>query len=450
MKWRFAFLFLLIVGAATDLQWASAQQPPAIGRSTSRVALLMADSAYRDVDSKIPNPARDGGALADELRRHGFEVTLRGDLGKEDMQRAIDAFQATMAPGAAALFFVPEGALATSSASLDNVHDDTDSNPSLFMSERLKELHTPTSATAEQVFFRARSSVAPSNGDRVPWVFSSLTKDFTISQPPTSETVPLPVRKAEQLSPSMGAAPFGSTVSGETLRDCEECPEMVVIPAGEFDMGSNDTIMEKPIHRVAIRRPIAIGRREITFAEWDQCVAAGACKYRPDDRGWGRGDRPLIDVSWDDAKLFLNWLSQKTGQRYRLPTEAEWEYAARAGTTSRYWWGRDAGNGLANCDGCGAPGGGLMTTPAGSFRPNAFGLYDTAGNVAEWVEDCWNDSYRGAPKDGSAWTTGQCRLRVLRGGSFGNSATAIRSAARFRYDQDVRYFANGFRPARDP
>ena len=276
-------------------------------------------------------------------------------------------------------------------------------------------------------------------------------------QPPAAKRLNLraelsPARKAEPIGPSASsvkAAPSSSKMPGETFRDCPECPEMVVIPAGEFDMGANDITMEKPIHRVAIGQPIAIGRREITFAEWDQCVAAGACKYRPDDRGWGRGDRPVIDVSWDDAEVFLVWLSQNTGQQYRLPTEAEWEYAARAGTTSPYWWGHDAGNGLANCDGCGAPGGGSKTTPAGSFRPNAFGLYDTAGNAAEWVEDCWNDSYRGAPRDGSAWTTGQCRLRVLRGGSFGSKPALIRSAARFRYDQDVRYFANGFRAARD-
>ena len=159
---------------------------------------------------------------------------------------------------------------------------------------------------------------------------------------------------------------------GETFRDCPECPEMVVIPAGDFDMGANEIAVEKPVHRVAIGQPIAIGRHEITFAEWDRCVAAGACKYRPDDRGWGRGDRPVIDVSWDDAEVFLAWLSQKTGQQYRLPTEAEWEYAARGGTTSPYWWGHDVGTGLhANCDGCGVPGGGSKTTPAGSFRPDA-------------------------------------------------------------------------------
>ena len=139
---------------------------------------------------------------------------------------------------------------------------------------------------------------------------------------------------------------------------------------------------------------------------------------------------------------------QKAGHAYRLPTEAEWEFRARAGSASAYWWGREIGVGRAKCVDCGGDPA-MRTAPTGSFRPNAFGLYDTAGNAAEWVQDCWNASYRGAPRDGSAWTTGNCNLRVLRGGSFASKANAVRSASRFRYDQDVRYYANGFRVARD-
>jgi formylglycine-generating enzyme required for sulfatase activity len=235
---------------------------------------------------------------------------------------------------------------------------------------------------------------------------------------------------------------------GETFKDCADCPELVVVPPGDFVMGSNDTPYEKPEHTISIRKPFAIGRREVTFAEWDQCADGGACKHRPDDHGWGRGDRPVINVSWDDSKLFVAWLSQKTGQKYRLPSEAEWEYAARAGTKTPFWWGKDVGSARAQCDSCGNP-----TTKqivaTGSFRPNGFGLYDTSGNAAEWVEDCWNDNYRNAPKDSAAWTSGDCRLRVLRGGNFLSKATEIRSASRFRYDVDVRYYANGFRIVRD-
>jgi formylglycine-generating enzyme required for sulfatase activity len=205
---------------------------------------------------------------------------------------------------------------------------------------------------------------------------------------------------------------------------------------------------ENPMHRVTISKPFAVGRHEVTFNEWDQCVDEGGCKYRPDDREWGRGDRPVINVSWLDAKAFTTWLSQKTGKTYRLPTEAEWEYAARAGTNSPYWWGRDVGSRQANCRECNT-GEAQRTSPVGSYKPNPFGLYDTAGNAAEWIEDCWNDSYRGAPNNGSAWTSGQCRLRVLRGGAFDSQARYLRSMARFRYDTDVRYIANGFRVVRE-
>ena len=235
---------------------------------------------------------------------------------------------------------------------------------------------------------------------------------------------------------------------GEIVRDCADCPELVVVPTGDFVMGSGDTPYEKPERTISIARPFAIGRREITFTEWDQCADSGACKHRPDDRGWGRGDRPVINVSWDDAKLYVAWLSQKSGQKYRLPSEAEWEYAARAGTKTPFFWGRDAGAARAQCDNCGSPTA-KQTATVGSFRPNGFGLYDTAGNAAEWVEDCWNDTYKNAPKDASAWASGDCRLRVLRGGNFNSKSNEIRSSARFRYDVDVRYYANGFRVVRE-
>jgi formylglycine-generating enzyme required for sulfatase activity len=235
---------------------------------------------------------------------------------------------------------------------------------------------------------------------------------------------------------------------GELFRDCPECAEMVVVPSGDFEMGDKDTPFESPAHKVSIPKSYAIARRETTFAEWDACVADGGCKYKPDDHGWGRGNQPVIGVSWEDAKVFVTWLSQKTGHRYRLPTEAEWEFAARAGTVSKFWWGKEVGKSNANCDGCIDPPP-RKATATGSFRPNGFGLYDTSGNAYEWVEDCWNDNYAKAPKDGSAWTTGQCMQRVLRGGSFANKFNAATSAARFRYDIDVRYYANGFRVVRD-
>jgi formylglycine-generating enzyme required for sulfatase activity len=231
------------------------------------------------------------------------------------------------------------------------------------------------------------------------------------------------------------------------FRDCAECGEMIVIPAGAFSMGSG-AVYESPVHKVTIARPFAIGRYEVTFDQWDRCVTDKGCRFKPDDRGLGRGSRPVDNVSWIDAKEFLSWLSSKTGKAYRLPSEAEWEYVARAGTTNSYWWGRDAGQGQANCKDCNS-GNALEPMPVGSFKPNPFGVFDTAGNVAEWVEDCWNDSYRGAPQDGSAWTAGQCNWRVLRGGDYNSPAKLVASSSRFRYDNDVRYPANGFRVVRE-
>jgi formylglycine-generating enzyme required for sulfatase activity len=268
--------------------------------------------------------------------------------------------------------------------------------------------------------------------------FLSIVATVCSSAVPADETPPGPL--AAVSSPTSGVVPE----PGEIFRDCADCPEMVVVPAGEFNMGSGETSYEKPEHKVVITSPFAIGRREVTFEEWDRCFAAGGCRHWPDDHGWGRGRRPVIDISWDDAKTFLAWLSQVTKRPYRLPSEAEWEYAARAGTTSPFWWGRSPSGGHAVCEDCAAPPP-RQTQPTGSTRPNGFGLFDVAGNAAEWVEDCWNEFYRGAPTDGSPWTTGQCRQRVLRGGSFASKVSMTRSAARFRYDQDVRYYANGFR-----
>jgi formylglycine-generating enzyme required for sulfatase activity len=234
-----------------------------------------------------------------------------------------------------------------------------------------------------------------------------------------------------------------------TIRDCSQCPEMVSIPPGVFEMGSTEMFdFEAPVHQVSIRTPFYIGRREVSFEEWDACLAEGGCKQRPDDRGLGRGRRPVTDLDWDDAKAYTMWLSQKTGHAYRLPTESEWEYVARAGSTTTYPWGKTVEKDKANCIGC-------TTDPVkraidtGSYKPNAFGIYDMMGNAAEWVEDCWNDNYKGAPADGAPWSKPQCRERVLRGGSFNNDPRYLRSAARFKYDHDVRFYTNGFRVVRE-
>jgi len=372
------------------------------------------------------------------------------------------------------------------SAAPGRVISDRSGDNSLFVSELIKELRT-SNQTAEEVFNRTRVDVSrASNNEQVPWVASSLLEEFYFArsrqaattpsptpppapprtQPPVAAPAPAPsppppAARAPERPPTTAPSPTPAPTArlpdrpatatdklspGHVFRDCSECSEMVVMPAGSFDMGSGSDY-EKPVHRVAIAKPFAIGRFEVTFEEWDRCVAEGGCQHRPADR-WGRENRPVMNLSWTDAKQFVRWLSQKTGKTYRLPTEAEWEYAARGGTTTTYWWGRNLGTGQANCKECGS-GGSSQMVPVGSFKPNPFGLYDTAGNAAEWVEDCWNESYRGAPQNGSAWTTGQCSMRVLRGGAFDSQAKYVGSAARFRYDADVRYSANGLRVVRE-
>lgn len=271
---------------------------------------------------------------------------------------------------------------------------------------------------------------------------------------PIPEPTPAPVSTAPVEAPPVAAPVETAKVSkplapGMTFQDCAHCPTMVVIPPGAFSMGNaGGAPAEKPVHRVTIQAPFALGRTEVTFDEWDACVTDGGCSYKPGDRGWGRDTRPAIDLSWADAQAYLAWLSKTTGKHYRLPSEAEWEYADRAGTTSIFWWGDAAGTGHAVCSDCGTPGG-HMTSPVGGLAANKFGLYDTAGNVAEWVQDCWMSNYDGAPTDGSAVDSGQCGQRVLRGGSFASDSRYLRSAARFKYDNDVRYYSNGFRVARD-
>ena len=251
-----------------------------------------------------------------------------------------------------------------------------------------------------------------------------------------------------------GSAARALGAPGTVFRDCPNCPEMVVIPAGTFLMGSPADAKdaagnEFPQHRVTLAKPFALGKYELTFVEWRSCMAAAACPIPgPRDEGWGQGRRPVINVSWHDAKAYIAWLSRKTGKAYRLPSEAEWEYAARAGAATPYAWGGDVGRNKANCSECASESGGKMTAPAGSFAPNRFGLHDMHGNVWEFVEDCWNGNYRGAPDDGRPWLSGECTHRVLRGGSVFFGARYSRATARLRYVPKVPFRDIGFRLAR--
>jgi formylglycine-generating enzyme required for sulfatase activity len=249
------------------------------------------------------------------------------------------------------------------------------------------------------------------------------------------------------------------TPPGAAFRDCAECPEMVPIPTGSFRMGSppgergaNDD--ERPQIEVAITAPFALGKFEVTFAEWDACVAEGGCRHRPSDRGFGRGRMPAVNVSWHDAVEYVAWLARKTGKPYRLPSEAEWEYAARAGTTTPFFTGETISTDQANYDGTIVygdwPRGEFRGRPlaVGSFPPNPFGLHDMPGNVVEWVADCYALDYTGG-RTQAAWTRGHCDLRVLRDGSWSGPQWLLRSAYRSGIPFDVRTSRIGLRVARD-
>jgi formylglycine-generating enzyme required for sulfatase activity/class 3 adenylate cyclase len=222
-------------------------------------------------------------------------------------------------------------------------------------------------------------------------------------------------------------------------------PEMVLLPAGTMMMGGNDDFAERPPHHVTIKS-FVIGKYPVTVREWKACVVAGGCKYS----ATGDDDAPVTNVSWTDTQQYTAWLSQTAQKEYRLPSEAEWEYAARGGATTKYWWGNRPQPGLANCKGCNEPYDAKQPLKVGSFPPNPFGLYDMGGGVDQWVEDCWHKNYQGAPADGSPWPDGDCSAHVLRGGSWKSAPANIRVASRDQYDANVRYLTHGFRLARAP
>jgi len=258
------------------------------------------------------------------------------------------------------------------------------------------------------------------------------------------------------------------------FRDCPRCPEMVVIPSGEFAMGSSKAESghtdEKPQHKVRFVVPFAVGKFEVTFDQWDACTAAGRCPAAADD-GYGRESYPAINVSWPDAKGYVAWLSEVTGRRYRLLSEAAFEYAARAGTETPWFWGEapDSWGSRSACeyanthdeagkeahpmyvwshhqcnDGYGE------NAPTGRYKPNSFGLHDILGNVREWVEDCHQAGYEGAPTDGSERPhQGACEKRVVRGGAWVDGASTSRSAYRYAEAENFRNYQVGFRVACD-
>jgi formylglycine-generating enzyme required for sulfatase activity/serine/threonine protein kinase len=274
--------------------------------------------------------------------------------------------------------------------------------------------------------------------------YHSKTVEVEIGEREVNQLVAVLEKKEAPKSTVVGQLQTTPTSSTEFYE-----PEMVdIIPAGTFDMGDltgNGDRDEKPILRGVRIKAFRMSKYETTFKEYDAYARATANSL-PDDEKWGRDNRPVINVSWESATAYAKWLSEKTGKKYRLPSEYEWEYAARAGTKSDYSWsGQYVGKNQANCDGCGGQWDNKSTAPVGSFSANKFGLYDLHGNVWEWVEDCWNYSYKGAPVDGSAWLLGDCDRRVMRGGSWFDHPSTLRVSNRGHGDSHAGFEYIGFR-----
>ena len=318
--------------------------------------------------------------------------------------------------------------------------------------ERRRQIAEATPG-AEEVKHRPRPMPRPAVlvGSAVAGVAALVAVVWIGAPGPRRSIEPAPVATEPSVVTAGGVRPLSlererALQPKESLKECTECPEMVVVPAGRFMMGSWN---ESPEHAVTFARPFAVGRFALTFEEWDVCSADGGCdRFRPVDQGWGRGRRPVVGVSWDEAKAYVAWLGKKTGKPYRLLSEAEREYVTRAGTTTDYFWGDQIGKGNANCASCGSQWDNKQTAPVGSFQANAFGLYDVHGNVWEWVEDCWTKDYDGAPSDGSARNSGDCGRRGVRGGSWQSRSFELRSAARDGYTSFYRSSDLSFRVAR--
>jgi formylglycine-generating enzyme required for sulfatase activity len=268
---------------------------------------------------------------------------------------------------------------------------------------------------------------ASTNAETQQTLRSPAVTDNAPAMPPAPTQVP----KASS-APTQIVAPITAKLS----------PEMVSIPGGAFAMGSDDDLSEKPMHRVTIK-PFAISKFPITVREWKTCVAANSCTYVPT----GDDDAPVANLSWADAQQFVDWLSKATQKTFRLPSEAEWEYAARGGTRTKFWWGDQLQSDVANCKGCNEHYDPSRPLKVGSFRPNPFGLYDMGGNIDQWVADCWHKDYQGAPSDGSPWVGNDCVSHVIRSGSWKNDPSYVRPSNRDHYDADVRYPTHGFRVA---
>jgi len=341
---------------------------------------------------------------------------------------------------------------------------------SIYTEHLLKAMENGGNLPIEQVFKQARAGVAAdTNDDQIPWTGNGLIGDFCFGECGSISTTRDNDNKINIVHPP---EPRGKYFQ-DRLKDGSLAPKMVKIPTGRFRMGDiqgGGDSDEKPVHSVEVKA-FAMGQYEVTVGEFRKFLESmnyrtdaekGDGCYVYDSGSWGRksdanwrnpyysqsNTHPVACVSWNDAVAYTEWLSAQTGQNYRLPNEAEWEYGARAGSETKYWWGNEIGRNKANCDGCGSQWDDKMTAPVGSFSANEFGLYDTVGNVWEWVADGWHDNYNGAPSDGRVWENNSNEYRVLRGGSWNDRPLNTRSANRNNNSQDASNYLIGFRVAR--
>ena len=394
------------------------------GLQVDGINYLLPIDATVEYAEDIPQVAVDANEVLNALRakKLAFSFVILDACRNNELKR-----RDQQAVQGLARMDAPEGALVAYATGPNQLASDGFGRNSIYTGELLKEIDQP-GLRIEDVFKRVRSSVSRTSGGRqVPVEFTSLTADFYFLPP-----------KPGTVQTATGVA-LPKLKPGQEFKDCKTCPLMVVIPKGKFVMGAKKGKRDqKPAHEVTVERDFAIGKFEITFDQWDACKDEGACIDIVSDEGWGRERQPVMNVSWDDARQYVSWLSRRTGQAYSLPSEAQWEYAARANKTTAYAWGDSVGDNRANCKKCGSEWSGKQTASVGSFEPNGFGLHDMHGNVWEWTEDCWHSSYRKAPDDGSAWTTGSCTMSVLRGGSWRDNDRAAQVTTRGRYGMGSR------------
>ncbi len=569
-------------------------------QGTGRLALVIGNASYPNPTTPLSTTIADTRDLSDELRRNRFEVDLKTNLSKADMQSTIDAFAAKITPGATALFFfsgygiqvdkqsylipvnadpwtatevrkdgisvdsvvndfhrrgakvkivlidaarrnpferrfrsspdglaalnAPENTVAMYSAVPGKLVPDRAGTNNAFVSQLINQMRVSNSAagggvTAEDMFNHLKPMIyRAANNEQVPWVTSSLIEDFYFGTPGTGQSAERPAareperpaareperpaaREPERVTereperervaerpverppePRRDNTPLSyqsemALVEKDRFRECATCPEMVVVPSGEYTMGSPDdetdrSSAEGPQHRVKIPARFAVGRLKVTRDEYetflnetsysagDKCftLEGGRAEERAGrsfrNPGFEQdGKHPVVCINWDDANAYVAWLSKKTGKLYRLLSESEWEYVARAGTKTPFWWGSSISTEQANYDGS-AYGGGekgqyrQKTVPADMFEPNAWGLYQVHGNAFEWLEDCWNETYQYAPSDDWVRLAGNCSRRVRRGGAWNVPAKMLRSAYREQRPAATRGSNVGLRVAR--